>query len=355
MNLRPFINQLIVVSLAFLMFGCGSGSDSLKLLGGGATFPYPFYSKAFSEYSKKHDVRINYQDIGSGGGIRQLTSKTLDFGASDAFMNEDEIKEAGADIIHVPTCMGAVVLAYNLEGVDDLKLDSEAIAGIALGDINKWNHDLIKELNPDANLPDKEITFVHRSDGSGTTFIFSDYLYKTSEEWKEEVGRGKSISWPTGIGGKGNSGVAGYIKQGEGRIGYIEISYAIQNDMQKAMVKNQSGNFIKPDLEATTSAGNVDEIPDDTRITLTNTKAENGYSLTSFTWILLYKDLNYKGNSKEKAKAIVDLVNWMIHEGQQYAKPLHYAPLPDNVVKKAEKNLRKVTYNGEPLLEAEQN
>lgn len=352
MTMKAMMNRFALLTLAFVTFGCGSGSDQIKLLGGGATFPYPLYSEMFSEYSDKNDVQINYQAIGSGGGIRQLSSKTLDFGASDAFMSEKEIKQAGGDIIHVPTCMGAVVMAYNLKGVKDLKLDAEAISGIARGEIQKWNHEKIRKLNPDADLPNKDVTFVHRSDGSGTTFVFTDYLYKTSDAWKESVGRGKSVSWPSGIGGKGNSGVAGYIKQGEGRIGYIEISYAIQNDMQMAKVKNQSGNFIKPDIEATTAAGTVDNIPDDTRITITNTDAENGYPITSFTWILLYKDLNYKGNSKEKAKAIVDLVNWMIHDGQKHAKPLHYAPLPDNVVKKAEANLERVTYDGEPLLKS---
>ncbi len=355
---------IIGLAVVFLLSSCGGNSSkneasndaqsngtesATRITAGGATFPYPLYDKMFREYRKDHNVNINYQAIGSGGGIRQLKNKTVDFGASDAFLKKKEMASLDGDVVHVPTCLGSVVMAYNLKGVNDLKLTSDVIADIALGNIEKWNNERIKKLNPDKDLPGKSIVFVHRSDGSGTTFVFTDYLYKTNNEWKEKVGRGKSVDWPTGIGGKGNAGVNGYIKQQPGRIGYLELSYVKKSNLKAAHVKNQSGNFIEPSVDATSKAANV-ELPDDTRVTLTNTKADKGYPIASFTWLLIYKEQFYNNRSKKKVKTILDLMWWMIHEGQKYTKPLHYAPLSEPAVEKAEEQLKRVTYKGEPVL-----
>lgn len=340
---------ILLIGTMLILSSCG-GNNKTKLTGGGATFPYPVYDKMFREYSKNHPLRINYQAIGSGGGIRQLKNKTVDFGASDAFLKEAALKDIDKQVLHVPTCLGAVTMAYNLKNVDDLKLTADVIAGISLGNINKWNHPRIQKLNPDAPLPDKEIVFVHRSDGSGTNFIFTDYLYKTDSVWREKVGRGKIVDWPTGIGQKGNEGVTGYIKQQTGRLGYVELTYVKESDLQAAKIKNKSGNFIAPTLESTSRAADV-KLPDDTKITLTNTSADKGYPLASFTWLLLYKEQAYNNRKKERVKSMLNLMWWMIHEGQQYTKPLNYAPLPDPAVKKAEDILKSVTYKGEPVLE----
>ena len=337
-----------LILLAGLLAGCGGGNKT-KLTGGGATFPYPAYDKMLREYSKNHPVRINYQAIGSGGGIRQLKNETVDFGASDAFLKDPALEDIDKQVLHVPTCLGAVTLAYNLKGVDDLKLTADVIADIAMGKINQWDNSRIQKLNPKVSLPDKEIVFVHRSDGSGTNFIFTDYLYKTDSLWRQKVGRGKSVDWPTGIGQKGNEGVTGYIKQQTGRLGYIELTYVKESDLNAARIKNQSGNFIAPTLESTSRAADV-SMPDDTRVTLTNTPAEKGYPLASFTWLLLYKEQAYNNRDKTRVKTMLDLMWWMIHEGQQYTKPLNYAPLPETAVQKAEGILKSVTYKGDPVL-----
>lgn len=353
-----------LVLLALINAGCGGNNQEgdnkqsdttenegiTKITAGGATFPYPLYDKMFREYGKDHDIEINYQAIGSGGGIRQLKNKTVDFGASDAFLDKQEMASLDGEVLHVPTCLGAVVLAYKLEGIEDLKLTPEIIAGIALGNIEKWDHEKIQKANPDKDLPDKSVVFVHRSDGSGTNFIFTDYLYKTNDEWKNQVGRGKTVEWPTGIGAKGNAGVTRYITQAPGRLGYIELSYAKKNDLSIAHVKNQSGNFIEPTVKSTSKAADVD-LPDDTRVTLTNTKAEKGYPISSFTWLLLYQEQAYNNHNKEKVKTIVDLMNWMITDAQSYAEPLHYAPLPEPAIRKAQQQLQKVTFNGNSVLE----
>ncbi len=326
----------------------GKKSDS-ELLGAGATFPYPLYSKMFDMYHKLKDVEVNYQAIGSGGGIRQMMNQTVDFGGTDAFMDEEELADVKNSLVHIPICLGAVAVSYNL-GVDKtLKLTGQVLADIFLGNITKWNHKEIKKLNPSVELPDKEIIVVHRSDGSGTTFIFSDYLSKISDAWKEKVGKGKSLNWPVGLGGKGNQGVAGYIKQMEGSIGYVEVIYATKNDMPVAQMRNKSGNYINPGIESVSKAADV-ELPAHTRVSLTNTDAEEGYPISGFTWILLYKDLDYKDITKKKAEKIVDLIWWMTHEGQKYVKPLHYGPLSEKAQKAAENLLKQITYKGEKLL-----
>lgn len=340
---------ILLVGAMLILSSCG-GNNKTKLTGGGATFPYPVYDKMFREFAKDKPVRINYQSIGSGGGVRQLKNKTVDFGASDAFLTDEELTNFDQQVVHVPTCLGAVTMAYNLEGIDNLKLTSDIIADIAMGDIKQWDNERIQQINEGVSLPDKEIVFVHRSDGSGTTFIFTDYLYKTDSQWRKKIGRGKAVDWPAGIGQKGNEGVSGYVKQQEGRVGYINLSYIMQNDLKAASVKNSSGNFIKPTLESTSKAGDT-KIPEDTRITLTNTDADQGYPIAGFTWLLLYKEQAYNNREKDRVHEMLKLMRWMINDGQQYTKPLNYSPLPETAVKKAEAILKSVTYKGEPVLE----
>ena len=318
------------------------------LTGAGATFPYPLYSKMFSEYYKKTGVKINYQAIGSGGGIRQLRAKLVDFGASDAYVDDEGFKKFSAPILHIPTAAGAVVLTYNLQGNPKLKLTGKIISDIFLGKITNWNAPEIKKLNPEVKLPDLKIIVVHRSDGSGTTFIFSDYLCKVSKEWKNKIGRGKSLNWPCGLGAKGNPGVAGLIKQISGSIGYVELIYALSNKMPYADVQNKSGNFITPGIKSVSLAADT-KLPDDMRVSLTDTDAEYGYPISGFTWILVYKDLKKGGLTEEKARDLVKLLWWMIHKGQKYAEKLHYAPLSEKAVKKAERIIKSITYGGNLL------
>ncbi len=321
---------------------------AVNLTGAGATFPYPLYSKMFSEYYKKTGIKINYQAIGSGGGIRQIRAKTVDFGASDAYVDDEGLKKFSYPILHVPTAAGAVVITYNLPGNPKLKLTGRIIADIFLGKINNWCAPEIKKLNPKVKLPDLKIIVVHRSDGSGTTFIFSDYLSKVSRVWKNKVGRGKSLNWPCGLGAKGNPGVAGLIKQLPGSVGYVELIYALSNRMPYADVQNRAGNFITPSIRSVSLAADT-KLPDDMRISLTDTSAKYGYPISGFTWILIYKDLKEGGLTKERAKALVKLLWWMIHEGQKYTEKLHYAPLSKKAVKKSEAIIKSIAYEGKRL------
>jgi phosphate transport system substrate-binding protein len=340
-----------VFAVSFTLGSCGKNSASDKeIMGAGATFPYPLYSKMFDAYGKEKGAKINYQSVGSGAGQQQLLNKTVDFGASDAFMKDDQLSKAPAKIVHVPTCLGAVVVTYNLEGNPALKLNSEAVAGIFLGTIKKWDDEKIKKLNPDIKLPSADINVVHRSDGSGTSAVFTDYLSKISEDWKKDVGSGTSVNWKTGLGAKGNEGVGGMVKQTPGSIGYVELIYALQNSMSMASIQNQKGNYIVPSLKSTNAAANS-TIPDDTRISLTNSDAPDGYPIVSFTWILLYQDQNYNGRTEGKAKEVIKLVWWMTHEGQQYAEPLSYATLTPEAVKKAEVLLKSITYGDKKVLD----
>lgn len=328
----------------------GSRAEAKELLGAGATFPFPYYSKLFDTYNREKAVKVNYQAIGSGGGIQQLKAKTVDFGGTDAFMNDKAIKEAGAAILHMPTCLGAVVISYNIPGDPALKLSPAVIVDIFLEKIKKWNDPRITAINPGLQLPDMNIATVHRSDGSGTTAIFSDYLSKVSAEWKERVGAGKSLNWPGGLGAKGNPGVAGLIKQVPGSIGYVELIYASGNKMPYAEIQNKSGAFVTPSLKSVSSAANV-EMPDDTRISITDTQARDGYPISGFTWIILYKEQKYAGRTREKAEDVVNLLWWIIHEGQQLAEALDYAPLSEATVAKAEAILKSVTYDNKPVLQ----
>jgi phosphate transport system substrate-binding protein len=339
----------ITVLSILLVLGNKGLTKQTELIGAGATFPYPLYSKMFDVYNKGYGVEVNYQAIGSGGGIRQLINKTVDFGGSDAIMSDQDMKEAAAPILHIPTSAGAVVVTYNLTGEPELKFTPDIIADIFLGKIRKWNDPRISALNPGMKLPDMAVTVVHRSDGSGTTFIFSDYLGKVSAEWKEKVGTGPSLNWPAGLGGKGNPGVAGLVKQTPGSIGYVELIYALQNKMPYGTVKNEKGRFVTPTIASTSLAANT-ELPDDMKVSLTNTDAAGGYPISGFTWILVYKEQNYADRSEEKAKELVKLLWWMTHEGQKYAESLHYAPLSKRAVEKAEKLIKSISYKEKPLM-----
>ena len=318
-----------------------------QLTGAGATFPYPIYSKWFDVYEKQTGVKINYQSIGSGGGIRQLIEGTVDFGASDAIMTQEEEQSAGGNILHIPTVIGGVVVVYNLNGVDSgLKLTSDVLGNIFLGNITKWDDPKIKEINPDINLPSTDIAVVHRSDGSGTTNIFTDYLAEMTPEWKDKVGAGKSVKWPVGLGAKGNEGVSGQVKQVSGSIGYVELAYAVQNNLTHAVLKNKAGNYVEPTIDAITeAAAGVPIQGNDLRIRLVNAPGEKAYPIASFTWILVRKEQT----DPNKGKALVDFLWWAIHDGEQYAKDLLYAPLPQEVVKKNEAIIKEITYQGTPL------
>jgi len=339
----------IIVLSILLVLGNKGLTKQTELIGAGATFPYPLYSKMFDVYNKGYGVEVNYQAIGSGGGIRQLINKTVDFGGSDAIVSDQDMKEAAAPILHIPTSAGAVVVTYNLTGEPELKFTPDMIADIFLGKIRKWNDPRISALNPGMKLPDMAVTVVHRSDGSGTTFIFSDYVSKVSSEWKEKVGKGTSLNWPTGLGGKGNPGVAGLVKQTPGSIGYVELIYALQNKMPYGTVKNKNGRFVTPTIASTSLAADIN-LPDDMRVSLTDTDASGGYPISGFTWILVYKEQNYADRSEEKAKELVKLLWWMTHEGQKHAEPLHYAPLSKRAVEKAEKLIRSISYKEKPLM-----
>ncbi|HVW95508.1 MAG TPA: phosphate ABC transporter substrate-binding protein PstS [Mucilaginibacter sp.] len=327
-----------------------SATDANTLLGAGSTFVYPLFSKLFSEYNKETGIKVNYQSIGSGGGILQLTNKTIDFGDSDAPLNDDQAKKMGADVLHIPMCSGAVVLSYNLPDLKSpLKLTPEVLANIFLGKITKWDDAAIAKVNPGVKLPSTGIFIAHRSDGSGTTNIFTTYLSKVSTTWAASPGKGSAINWPAGLGGKGNEGVAGIIKQTPGAIGYIELAYAIQNKMAFADLQNKSGNFITPTVASTSAAGNI-AIPDDAKVSLSNTDAKDGYPISGLTWALLYKEQAYNGRSQDRAEKVVKLLWWNIHEGQKYCNDLHYAPLSPAAVAVGEKLLKSVTYNGTPIL-----
>ncbi|MBI2858056.1 MAG: phosphate ABC transporter substrate-binding protein PstS [Chloroflexi bacterium] len=321
-------------------------SSRINLTGAGATFPFPLYSKMFSEYSKISNADVNYQSIGSGGGIQQITKKTVDFGASDGIMTDAQLAAAPAKILHIPMTSGAVAVVYNLPGVSTgLKLTSDVIADIYLKKLTKWNHPRIAQLNPGANIPAMDIAVVHRSDGSGTTFIFTNYLSKVSQEWKDKVGNATSVNWPGDIGGQGNEGVAGQVKQIPGAIGYVELAYATQNNMSYASLKNKSGAFVPPSIEATTAAAQGVELPDDMKVMITDSSNDAAYPVSGFTWILAYQDQS----DQVKGRALVDLLWWGIHDGQKYGPPLLYAPLSPDAVKKTEAIIKSITYRGQPL------
>jgi phosphate transport system substrate-binding protein len=352
------IKQIIGLSLIALLTACnggedktGSTGDNSTLLGAGSTFIYPLFSKLFSVYNDSTGVRVNYQSIGSGGGILQLTNKTVDFGATDATLNDEQTQKMGGEVLHIPMCAGAVVLSYNLPSLTDtLKFTPDLLAAIFLGKIKKWNDPQIVAQNPGVKLPDLQVIIAHRSDGSGTTNIFTNYLSKVSAEWQSKVGRGSSVNWPAGLGGKGNEGVAGLIKQTPGAIGYIELAYAIQNKMAYGKLQNKSGNFITPSVASTSAAGNI-QMPADAKVSLTNTEAAEGYPISGFTWVLIYKEQKYNNRSQAKATNLLKLLWWNIHEGQKYCEGLNYAPLSASALVVAENNLKSATYDGKLILQ----
>jgi phosphate transport system substrate-binding protein len=333
-----------ILLLALLSGGAFAAPTLIN--GAGATFPFPIYSKWFSDYNKANpDVQINYQSIGSGGGIKQITEKTVDFGASDAPMNEEELAKA-PNLQHIPTVMGAVVVIYNVPGLTSLRLTPETLSAIFLGKITKWNDAALAADNPGAKLPDSGISVAHRSDGSGTTYTFTDYLSKAAPAWKAGPGTGKSVSWPTGLGGKGNEGVTGLVKENEGGIGYVELAYANQNKLPVAELKNHDGNWVKPTLEAVSEAAAKTVMPDDFRVSITDQPGKDAWPISTFTYLLIYRDQA----DATKGATLLKFVWWAEHDGQKSAGSLDYAPLPKSVVHKVEDTLRRMTVAGKAVL-----
>jgi phosphate transport system substrate-binding protein len=332
-----------LVALAIVgWLGAPAFAQTQTINGAGASFPFPIYAKWFSEYNKLYpNVQINYQSIGSGGGIRQLTAQTVFFGATDGPMTKDQQLAAPGNVLHLPTVLGAVVPVYNIEGVSaDLKFTGAVLADIFLGKITKWNDAAIAKLNPGVSLPGTDITVVHRSDGSGTTYIFADFLGKVSAEWKKRVGVSTALNWPVGLGGKGNEGVAGLVKQTPGAVGYVELIYALQNHIAYGAVQNMSGKFLKASIEGVTAAAAsaANAMPADFRVSITNAPGDNTYPVASFTWLLFYE------NPKDKvaAKTMVEFMKWALSDGQKFAEGLGYAPLPSSVVKLELEALKKI-------------
>lgn len=329
-----------VLSLAILALSLPAFCQT-TLNGAGATFPYPMYSKWFNDYNKLHpDVQINYQSIGSGGGIRQVLNGTVDFGASDGPMSDEQLQQAKFKILHIPTVLGAAVPAYNVPGVPgDVKFTPDVLANIFLGKITNWNDAALAKLNPGVKFPDQAIIVVHRSDGSGTSYIWTDYLSKVSSEWQSSVGKGTSVKWPVGLGGKGNEGVAGQIRQLPGALGYVELIYALQNNISFGSVQNSAGTFVKASLAGVTeAAGSVKSMPADFRVSITNAPGKNAYPISSFTWLLIpvpSKDPN-------KGKILAQFLEWMVSDGQTMTAPLSYAPLPPAVVEKVKAAIKQV-------------
>jgi len=342
--------QIAIVAIAASCLALSASAQDNTLLGAGSTFVNPLFSKIFADYAAKTNVKVNYQSIGSGGGILQLTNKTVDFGGSDAPLNAEQAKKIGVPVLHVPMASGAVVITYNIPGVTAaLNLTGKDIADIYLGKITKWNSPEIAATNKGVKLPDLGIVVVHRSDGSGTSYIFTDYLTKVNADWASKVGKATAVNWPAGLGGKGNDGVSGLVKQTPGAIGYVELIYALQNKMGFANIQNKSGKYITPSLESTTTASNV-ELPPNAEVSLTNTDAPKGYPISSFTWALIYKEQNYGDRSAARAKMLLQLLWYNIHDGQKNCVPLNYAPLSKSAVKVAEAILKSATYNGKAIL-----
>ena len=323
---------------------------TVSITAAGATFPMPFYNQLISDYATKTGTLVTYGGIGSGGGIRSLKDKVVDFGATDAFLTDAQAAELPAPVVHVPTCLGAVVLAYNLTGVTSLKLKNEVLTKIFMGEIKKWNDAQIKADNPGINLPDLAISVIYRSDGSGTTHIFSDYMSKISEKWAKDIGTGKSLNWPIGMGAKGNPGVAGTIKQTEGAFGYIGSEYAFAQKLPFVSLQNKAGQFIEPSIQSISAAAKG-EIPADTRVMVTNSSDPEAYPISAFTWIILYKEQAYGDRTRQQAEETVKFLDWLIStDAQAVAQKVDYAPLPEKVVVLAKDILKSVTYNGEAIL-----
>ena len=332
----------LCVALTLALAGLALADSGLLINGAGATFPFPLYSKWFSEYNKLFpSLKFNYQSIGSGGGIKQITEKTVDFGASDAPLSDEELAKAPG-LLNLPTVLGAVVVAYNLPGVPALNLSGATLSAIYLGTITTWNDAAIAKDNPGVTLPSTAIAVAARSDGSGTNYVFTDYLAKVSPAFKSKVGVGKSVKWPVGLGGKGNEGVTGLVKATPGAIGYLELAYAIQNQLTVAAIQNADGAFIKPTIEATSAAAVGVQVPDDFRVSITNAPGKTAYPISSFTYLLVYKDQT----SKEKGPAVIDFLKWAVTDGEKFAPALYYAPLPSAVQTKVLAKIATLTVQG---------
>lgn len=334
---------LISLCVALMILNSATLHAKDNIMGAGATFPYPLYAKMFNEYYKETETKINYQAIGSGGGQRQLKAKTVDFGATDAYVYDKDLPDFEKDILHIPITAGGVALTYNLPGVTQLNLSADIIAEMFLGKIKRWNDPKIQALNPNVKLPKLNVLTVQRSDSSGTTFIFTDYLNKASKIWEKEGRVGKSIKWPSGLAGKGNAGVAGLLKQIKGSIGYTGSVYALQNKMTIASVQNKNNKFIKPSIESISEAANI-ELPNDTRINISNTDAVNGYPISGLTWIIVYQNQNYNGRSNTDSTKLKELFNWMVTKGQQFSVELNYAPLSENAQKLALQIIEQINF-----------
>ena len=352
--------NILILAMILFLASCGnSGSDSksgksdskaVDLTAAGATFPLPFYNVAIKSYSSTTGQAITYGGVGSGGGIRSLKDRVVDFGATDAFLNQEKESEMPAEIVHIPTCIGAVVIAYNLPGVEGLKLSNENLQDIFMGSITSWNDERIVATNPGLTLPDLTVTVVQRSDGSGTTYIFSDFMSKISSSWADQVGRGKSLKWPVGIGAKGNPGVAGTIKMTEGAVGYIGSEFAFAQKIPFAELENSAGEYVLPTLESISAAAQG-EIPTDTKVMLTCSADPEAYPISGFTWIILYKEQNYNKRTQRQAEETVKFLSWLIEkDAQALAQQVHYAPIPEPTVAQARAILGSVVYNGQALL-----
>lgn len=353
--MKKIFKSIMTLTVAVAMVSCGGsatngGREAQELSGAGATFPLPFYNVVFENFAQVNGDAVAYGGIGSGGGVRNLRDKIVDFAGSDAFLTDKEMAEM-PPVVHVPTCMGAVVVAYNLDGVEDLKLTGEVIADIFAGEIKMWNDERLVALNPDVTLPAEAIIPVFRSDGSGTTFVFTDYLTKVSPMWKDKFGAGKSVNFPSGQAAKGNPGVAGVIKQTRNTIGYVGSEYAFAQKIPYATIRNQRGEFVAPDANSISAAASG-AIPADTRCSITNSDAVGAYPISTFTWMIIYKEQNYSDRSKEQAAATLDLLKYILSdEAQSITSEVHYAPLPAKVKELSTKNLKAVTYDGVAILQ----
>jgi phosphate transport system substrate-binding protein len=357
-NFKKISVPLLAAALLIPFVINSAHAQQVTINGAGATFPFPLIDTWRVEYKKvNHDVNINYQSIGSGGGIKQFLEKTVDFGATDAPLSKTEFTQA-ANPVHIPETIGSVVISYNLPGISDnsLKLSGPVIADIFLGKITKWDDPKIKTLNPALTLPSKDITVVHRSDGSGTTFVFTDYLAKVSKEWFDKIGTSKSVQWPVGIGAPGNEGVANSIRSSPYSIGYVELAYALTTKMNYATIQNKDGHFVLPSINSTMAAveASASTLPKGsepwTSVTITNAPGQNSYPISSFTYLVLYKELSANPSiNAQKAKSVVGFINWAITDGQKYSKPLRYVPLPSSVVDLNKQTLNSLTFNGKPV------
>ncbi|MDR2388399.1 MAG: phosphate ABC transporter substrate-binding protein PstS [Tannerellaceae bacterium] len=339
----------VVVFALFPAIALSCGNDSVKISGAGATFPAPFYNIVCREYAKISGNDVSYGGIGSGGGIRSLADRTVDFGGTDIFLSDAELEEMGADVLHIPSALGAVALAYNLKEVSGLKLTAALISAIYRGEIRHWEDPRIQAVNPGIRFPNKGITPVYRSDGSGTTAVFSEYMSKTDTAWREAIGQGKSLSFQTGIAAKGNPGVAGIIAETEGAIGYIGAEYALALNIPSALLQNRSGHFVKADSKSIPASAET-HIPPDTRVSITDPDNPEAYPISTFTWIIVYKEQDYKQRAKKNAQALADLLTYIIsEEGQTLATKTYYAPLPESAREAASAVIRSITFDGKEL------